>query len=319
GRGDRGAPHRSGARDRGAARVLRGDRGLERGAVRVDRRDRVVRQPARRSGRQAPGGGEDLPAAPGRGGRADPPSGRLGYRVRVLGRFRTLLAERLRVPQVHNAVGSPLVSFAVVLSALSVSHNPAPPGRHRDCGGNTCSVRLDPRLTKTEPVRGPDSGPFTYTVTVINLASTRSTITVTCTALAPQLPCTTPSPSQLTLASGGSGTVTLGYTTLGTGTFRQLIVAENIDQDVNNKDTLVTAVPVAGPSIGTVISPIEGGEIGTGDTVRVSFSHPSGVVQSSFRLFLDGADSSARAGTTASTITITGLGLLADYHTVSAY
>jgi len=170
-------------------------------------------------------------------------------------------------------VAPPVALLAILVSASPVSHLPAPPGRDRDCGGNTCSVRLDPRLTKTEPVRGPDSGPFTYTVTVINLASTRSTITVTCTALAPQLPCTTPSPSQLTLASGGSGTVTLGYTTLGTGTFRQLIVAENIDQDVNNKDTLVTAVPVAGPSIGTVISPIEGGEIGTGDTVRVNFSH----------------------------------------------
>src|SRR4029077_16268206 len=60
-----------------AARIRGGDRRLERRAKRLDRRDRVLRQPARRGGRQAHRRGEVVPPAGGRGAASPAAGGRL--------------------------------------------------------------------------------------------------------------------------------------------------------------------------------------------------------------------------------------------------
>lgn len=87
-------------------------------------------------------------------------------------------------------------------------------------GGGGRAAVLIVGNTFTPATRAPQSGPYTYTITVENAGDTTGTFTVSCTSQA-QLPCVTPNPSSFTLDPGGEQVVTVGYSTLGLGHFSQ--------------------------------------------------------------------------------------------------
>src|SRR5205807_4441544 len=145
-----------------------------------------------------------------------------------------------------------------------------------------------------------------------------SLMTVTCVAGSSQLPCLTPNPSSFTLAGGATQVVTVGYQTLGLGTFTEKLIAENQDADQKNKDSLTKKVSVAGASVGTIFSPLPGGQMHTLDSIKMFYSHPSGMNQSSFKLLINGQDSTARATTTPTSLAAQ-LALLGAQYSVSSY
>src|SRR5205807_5969938 len=85
----------------------------------------------------------------------------------------------------------------------------------QQCGTptNPCPAVAIVANTFAPAARPPESGPYTYTITVQNLLATSSLMTVTCVAGSSQLPCLTPNPSSFTLAGGATQVVTVGYQT----------------------------------------------------------------------------------------------------------
>jgi lysozyme len=181
--------------------------------------------------------------------------------------------------------------------------------------------------TFTPATRSPETGPFTYTVTVQNLMDITGSAVVTCTGSA-QFVCVTPNPTTFTLGSGATQVVTVGYSTKGLGHFTQQIKIENLDWDgakvyerynyFNSGIVTVSGVPIA-----SHVNPLDSAFFVATDTIQATFAHPSGVTSSSFRLLIDGADSTFISGNrvtvTSNGLKAVNLGLTAGYHTFGTY
>jgi RHS repeat-associated protein len=216
-----------------------------------------------------------------------------------------------------------LLGLLVPHDAVAAQGKPGPQPQAGACGlpGNPpCKPSISIQSTTFTPVsRVPESGPFTYTISVTNSGAADGTATVTCIAPGPQLTCVTPSPETFFLRQGLSRTVTVGYQTLGAGTFRQshLFEISGTGDIVDDSETSLTGPITVIGAMGTVTSPAEGAEVTQGDRLAAQFDHPSGVTPSTFRLIVDGV---ARTGTTTSnSIYLDGLVLLNGPHRVAAY
>lgn len=170
--------------------------------------------------------------------------------------------------------------------------------------------------------RNPDAGPFTYTVTIRNTSSPPVTgdMIMTCApSSSSQLPCSI-SPSETLLAANRSFIDTVTYSTKGIGTYTQKIKARWMSPSGYTSDSLTFTIPVVGVSLSTVTNPVPGAQFAVGqDTITATFSHPAGVDSATFRLVIDGIDSTSHAHKTISGIWANSLQLTTGQHTAKAY
>jgi RHS repeat-associated protein len=224
---------------------------------------------------------------------------------------------------------------ALTVPALSLSTSvplaaPAPPTPPTEavCGTiqNPCpGIRIIAN-TFAPVTRSAEAGPFSYTLTVRNQMDIEGFASVTCAPVA-QLTCD-PTPGSFAIGSGATQVVTINYTTKGLGQFTHQITIENESWDgvtiyeryqyFNSGIITVTGVPIA-----SHMNPLDSASFVATDTMQASFSHSSGVTSSSFRLLIDGADSTFVSGNRV-TVTSTGLkavnlGLTAGYHKFGTY
>src|SRR6266498_3808841 len=213
--------------------------------------------------------------------------------------------------------------FVVSLSDVQAQGGRPPQPLQGACGlpGNPpCKPSITFQSTTFTPVtRSPETGPFTYAITVSNNGTADGTVTVACTNPS-QLSCETPSPQTFFLGQATSRTVTVGYRTVGIGQFQQAHRFDiSANGDVVDATVTVTSSPitVVGAPIGAIMTPTEGQEFNAGDHIEAKFHHPSGVTPATFRLILDGSVIGATA--TADSIYTPGLNLLGGEHSVRAY
>src|SRR5207247_9469596 len=175
--------------------------------------------------------------------------------------------------------------------------------------------------------RAPEAGTFTYTLTVQNQTGINGSATVTCAPVA-QLTCT-PNPANFAINDGATQVVTISYTNKGLGHFTQAITVANDEPFVGGKYYEqyqyfnTGTITVSGVPIASHLNPLDSAFFVATDTIQASFSHPSGVTSTSFRLLIDVHDSTAVSGNRV-TITSTGLkavnlGLTAGHHTLRTY
>lgn len=172
--------------------------------------------------------------------------------------------------------------------------------------------------TATAVTRAPEDGPFSYTITVLNNGNADGTVTVTCNEQA-QLTCMAPTPATFFLRQSQTATFNVGYRTNGLGVFQQGILFQiSANGDLIDAQITVTspAITVSGVPIGAIMSPTQGQRVYTGDRVVAKFNHPSGVVPSTFKLFVNGTLTSHAAG---DSVYSDPLNMLAGNYTARAY
>ena len=166
-----------------------------------------------------------------------------------------------------------------------------------------------------------ESGPFSYTISVTNDRGGTDPIHILCGSASPQLLCTTPSPSSISIAPGDTATVNVGYTTLGIGTFAQKLWV-SLGDEATADDSIVSSVTVAGTPIATHMAPLDGAPAVFEDSLVSTLYDTAGVDSSSFRSYIDGVDRAA--WTTARTgsrlvLSIPDTGLFAGVHSWATY
>ena len=222
------------------------------------------------------------------------------------------------------ALAAPFL-FIAATTPLAAQKSPPQPNAAQ-CGGTVQNACVGVRIiahTFTPATRAPETGPYTYTVTVENWMAVSGDFRVMCRPSS-QLTCVTPSPSTFTLASAASQVVTVGYSTVGLGTFGQRIVAENLSWDeaifYTRFDSLsFSPITTAGAPIATILWPLDSAEVGTQDTIKLAFSHPSGITQASVRVYIDNSDVTSTFAWSGGTLQRTGLGLIGGFHSLRAY
>jgi RHS repeat-associated protein len=164
--------------------------------------------------------------------------------------------------------------------------------------------------------RAPESGPFEYVITVTNIGLSAGWFSLQCTDQS-QLPCLDPDPMAFYLDSAESQEVTVSYRTLGLGRFQQqhMVQVEELPGD----SITVEWITVEGTPIQTHVSPLPGQMTSSGDSLKAIFQHESGVVSQSFRVLIDGRDSSLNAQVTPHSILLSTQDLLAGNHVFTSY
>ena len=188
------------------------------------------------------------------------------------------------------------------------------------CGGETnpCVpvAKITAHTFKSLP-RAPESGPFTYTITVANQGSGSGLFEISCQSPA-QVTCSA-SPNSFTLAKATSKTVTISYTTKGIGSFRQTLTAY---AGSSSSSITVGPIPVSGAGIAVHYRPLDQGQFPAGEVLGATLSHSSGINPASFRVVIDGNDSTggvSPAVVTATNLTKAGLNLIGGAHTWITY
>jgi len=167
-------------------------------------------------------------------------------------------------------------------------------------------------------VATPETGPYSYTVVVQNVGGANGSFYLECRTLANQLPCVSTDPSDFTLAAGATQEVTVSYHTLGLGHFSHRV--RLWVNDLTREDSVTNGpVTVTGAAIQTHLSPLEGQLVGSSDSIKVLFAHPSGVVQSSFRMLIDGTDVTSSATITPTTMFRMGTGIAPGNRVLTTY
>ncbi|HMJ58208.1 MAG TPA: hypothetical protein VK467_03675, partial [Gemmatimonadales bacterium] len=142
-----------------------------------------------------------------------------------------------------------------------------------------------------------------------------------------QLECT-PNQENFFITSGATQVVTISYNSKGLGHFTHHITVENQDWDgakiyEHFKYFDSGIITVSGVPIASHMNPVDSASFVATDTMQATFSHPSGVTSTSFRLLIDGDDSTAVSGNrvtvTSNGIKAVNLGLTAGYHTFGTY
>jgi RHS repeat-associated protein len=220
-----------------------------------------------------------------------------------------------------------LIAVAVCLPASSIAAQDKKPPQplQPECGTtqNPCMGIRIMSHTFTPATQPPETGPYTFTVTVQNHMGISGTFTITCFA-GPQLPCT-PNPSTFSLGSGATREVPMDYSTRGLGVFRPQILIEHIDwepsgtQYERRDSAMVGAVTTAGLAIGTIDSPLPSSDVHGGDSIKVTFGHPSGINVGSVRMYLNGVDRTATATWSGSSLRRDVLGLLGGITSLRVY
>ncbi len=223
------------------------------------------------------------------------------------------------------ALATPVLWSSPTLPASLAAQGRPPEPKTAQCGTvqNPCvGVRIIAH-TFAPATWAPETGPHTYTITVQNWMAVSGSFEVTCRPNA-QLTCVTPNPASFTLESNATQVVTVGYTTVGLGHFKQRIVVENLDFDgpviYTRFDSLTfSTITTAGSAIATVLSPLDSMDIRSTDSIKVAFAHPSGINQASVHLYIDNADSINKATWSGSTLIAAGLTYLGGYHNVRPF
>ena len=167
-----------------------------------------------------------------------------------------------------------------------------------------------------------ETGSYSYTITVLNNGNADGDYVVLGCGV-PQLTCTA-SPASFFLAQLDSVVDTIRYNTLGVGVFTQTVRYEatphGLDTPIVNGTFTAKVDTVTGVPIAQYTYPLNDGVYNTTDTIRVTYDHPSGVDSTTFKLFIDGHDStgSAHSHRTATTLWAN-LTLLGGAHTFKAY
>ncbi|MGE3526502.1 MAG: hypothetical protein AB7I33_11350, partial [Gemmatimonadales bacterium] len=184
------------------------------------------------------------------------------------------------------------------------------------CPPEGCGPKLQIIGHTFAPVgRQADAGPYTYTITVQNNGDQSTTVEVECIALSSQLPCATPSPEFFTLGVSASQVVTVGYSTLGVGTFKQKHRVVSGGGILSMDSVTVGDVIVGGPSFIAHVFPADSAELRPADTLFASLGHPSGVNTGSLHLYIDGTEKSATITSTTLKATAAALNLSSGWHT----
>jgi len=222
-----------------------------------------------------------------------------------------------------------LALFASVAALLSLVVAPSQAAAQQ-AGDSAAAGREQPRA-QTQPgprasvftefegaTHGPESGPFTYTISVRNDGNDPGEFVVECEDQ-PQLPCTDPDPAEFYLDPNETQVVTVGYQTLGLGTFSQ--VHRVTAGDLDPVDITAGPITVSGTPIQTHVKPQPGQITTPTDTLKAVFAHPSGVDSTTFRVFIDGSDStsSVAAIITANSISLPVVRLLGGEHVFTSY
>jgi RHS repeat-associated protein len=157
----------------------------------------------------------------------------------------------------------------------------------------------------------PETGPYSYSIYVINVGTAGGTFEVWCGGLQ----CSA-SPDNFFLAMWDSVQVTVTYSAGGLGHWGHTLHAMATNENGGHTDSLrQAALTVIGPPIAAHLNPLDQANYAITDTMKAVFSHPSGVDSGSFRLLIDGRDSTTRATKTLTSITARNLGLSAGVHT----
>jgi len=207
-----------------------------------------------------------------------------------------------------------LVSILVLaLLALAAAARVSAQNPHTQ-GGNVkpqrpCSPDCDPVASAwiitnghTNGIRNPENT-YSYTVTVQNTSwGASGTFEIYCTTLVGQMPCVSANPSSFTLSPSQTVDVTVTYQALGLGHYSHrldLIRNDDVVQEqlVQGPDTVI------GIPIQTHVNPLEGQNVTATDSIKVTFSHASGTNVTSYRLFIDGVDSSVTTARTTGLMT----------------
>lgn len=189
------------------------------------------------------------------------------------------------------------------------------------CNPSPCPPK--PSISKVTQPPGtvaPDAGPFTYVVDVVNLGQVAGYFYIQCGASTTQLPCATASPAQFSIAAGAKQKVTVGFSSRGLGRHLHWVAA--VADWGGPPDTVFTYITVSGPSFISHAHPLPNGELATGDTLKARYSHPSGINKPTFKLLLNGQDSTnlgTRVTVGDTTLTARSLGLAVGTHKWTTY
>lgn len=217
----------------------------------------------------------------------------------------------------HSALATCL-AVATFSTPLVAGPLPVPPGRSRAPSGVLPGNVHITGNTFAAATRTTDAGPFTYTISLENTATSAKMVEMLCSDQS-QLRCVEPSPSEWSMPANSTQDVTVGYTTRGVGRYQQKHVL--LVQGVRKDSLTVQWITVEGLPMQTHVSPIEGQTIGSTDSLKVVFQHPSGLVQNSFRIFLDGHDSTSSIRDTITSTSVRWMRptLVAGNHSFTSY
>jgi hypothetical protein len=208
-----------------------------------------------------------------------------------------------------------LVGVSATASAL-LGHGLRPSGPRHAAGSSIpgASGRIIAN-TFVPVVQYPESGPFSYTITVRNTGTKTGTFIVSCQSPT-QLMCLEPDPNWFQLARNATQVVTISYTTNGLGHFNHTVRLE-VD-DVPRDSVTNGLVTVSGTAIQTH-APADQWQITASDSLIITYSHPSGVVSATFQLWVDGQDVTGTAQRTSNSLRRSVAGIAAGAHTLKSY
>ena len=213
-----------------------------------------------------------------------------------------------------------LVAMLVCTFAPLAAHaqgRPGPSPQSTGCTPNPCPPRASVSFTTLPPTSvAPESGNFSYQLLVVNIGDQTGAFDMQCSASTNQLPCVSTVPASFSLARGASQTVIVTFRSLGLGKVLHKIKAV---ADFGKSDSAMAFVTVTGPTFLKHANPLDRGPLAIGDTLRATYSHPSGINTASFKLFLDGRDSTSRATVTSTKYEATTLRMQVGTHTWTTY
>jgi RHS repeat-associated protein len=212
---------------------------------------------------------------------------------------------------------APALALGTLLSATTLQ------GQSVEAGSSIRPLRPPPSGTYghiidsdfTPVTRSPESGQFTYTITVKNMGANPGIFTVYCSS-AQGLPCLEPSPNSFHLASAATRVVTVGYTASGLGHFSQTFNLE-VNDSITDSHTY-GLITVAGPAI-QMHQPADQQQISQHDSLIITYSDPSGVDSMTFRVLMNGHDSTAHAQRHATSLRWSAAGFTARTDTLTSY
>lgn len=224
----------------------------------------------------------------------------------------------------HGLASRAWLVFAVLLlcPSLVLAQKDDPGGvtpQSTGCSPNPCPARASLGfLTRPPEVVAPETGNYSYQVNVTNIGDVSAVFQMICGASSNQLPCVSTLPSSTTIGAGATKVVTVTFRSLGLGTVLHRITAR---PEIGVPDTAFALVKVDGPSITTHAWPLDHGELAAGDTLKMVYSHPSGINTASVKLLIDGRDSTNRAGNTITSTSLkaTGLNLSVGEHSWKSF
>ncbi len=175
--------------------------------------------------------------------------------------------------------------------------------------------------TFSSAMRDPESGPFTFTITVQN-SGTAGVVGVTCWALSSQLPCGSVSPEGdgVYLANGETQEFTVGFSTIGVGHFSVKFRAlDGLVEAITPRDSVTFGVTVAGSALQTHLTPVEGQRLTSSDSLVAFFQSGNGINTSTLKLFVDGTNYTSSSQVSGTTIRRIASGLTAGTHRLTTY